>query len=66
MAIEYRTYAIGADDRIVSRIEMVCDDDDDAKERARQLVDDQAIELWRGDKWPCSNRWIVSELKPPN
>ena len=50
MAIEYGAYAIGADDRIVSRIEMVCDDDDDAKERARQLVDDQAIELWRGDK----------------
>jgi hypothetical protein len=38
MAIEYRAYAIGPDDRIVTRIDLMCDDDVSAKERARQIV----------------------------
>ena len=48
MAVEYRAYAIGPDNRIVSRFDLLCEDDDDAKERARQLVEGQTIELWRG------------------
>jgi hypothetical protein len=48
MDVEYRAYMIGPDNRIVSRVELICEDDDDAKERARQLVDGRAIELWRG------------------
>lgn len=48
MDVEYRAYVIGPDDRIVSRVDLICEDDDDAKERARELVDDHAIELWRG------------------
>jgi hypothetical protein len=47
MAIEYTAYAIGPDDRIVMRIDLVCADDDAAKERAREIVDGHAIELWR-------------------
>ena len=48
MPIEYSAYAVGADDCIVSRIELVCDDEDTAKLLARQLVAEHAIELWRG------------------
>jgi hypothetical protein len=47
MAIEYTAYATGPDDRIVMRIDLVCADDDAAKERAREIVDGHAIELWR-------------------
>jgi hypothetical protein len=36
MATEYRTYAIRPDDHIVSRHDLICVDDDHAKERARQ------------------------------
>ena len=48
MAIEYRAYAIGSDDRIILRVDLMCDDDEDANERARQLVDYHTIELWQG------------------
>jgi len=49
MAEEYRAYEIGPDNHIISRIDLVCEDDVAAKERARQLADAHPIELWRGD-----------------
>ena len=48
MAAEYKAYAIGPDDQITSRIDLVCENDTAAKERAKQLVDGQPVELWRG------------------
>jgi len=30
----------------MDRVELFCESDDEAKERARQLVDGHAIELW--------------------
>lgn len=51
MAAEYRAYALGSDGHIVSRIDLICDNDIGAKERARQLVDDRPIELWRGERF---------------
>ncbi len=48
MPVEYSAYAVGPDDSIVSRINLVCDDDDAAEVLARQLVAEHAIELWRG------------------
>jgi hypothetical protein len=47
MGRDYRAYAISAEDRIVHRIDLLCADDDEARHRARQLVDEYAIELWR-------------------
>ena len=46
----YRAYLIGPDGHIVSRIELLCDDDEAAKNRARQLVDGHDVELWDGAK----------------
>jgi len=46
---EYRAYVIGAG-RILQRIDLICDDDAAARERAQQLVEDHPVELWRGDK----------------
>jgi hypothetical protein len=48
MANEYRAYTIGSDNHIFSRVDLICENDDDAKERVRQLVNGHPIELWRG------------------
>jgi hypothetical protein len=48
--VEYRVYVIGADDHIQHRIDLVCDDDDAARARARRLVEDRPVELWHGDR----------------
>jgi hypothetical protein len=50
LAIEYRACAIGPDNHIMFRIDLICDDDDTAKERARQFIDGHAVELWRDKK----------------
>jgi len=44
----YRAYAIGPDGHIVGRMDLFCSNDDDAKERAKKLVDGHAVELWDG------------------
>jgi hypothetical protein len=53
MPIEYKAYAIGPDGRIALRVDLVCEDDESAKERARQLVDAHPIELWQGKRFLC-------------
>jgi len=42
----YRAYIIGRDGHIQDRVEFHCDNDNEAKERAKQLVDGHAVELW--------------------
>jgi hypothetical protein len=46
--LEYRAYLIGRDGHILHRVEMLCDDDEAAKERVLLLVDGHTIELWQG------------------
>jgi hypothetical protein len=46
---EYRAYVVGRDGHIQNRIDLVCVDEDAAKEQARQLVDGHDVELWQGD-----------------
>jgi len=73
---EYQAYVIGEDGHIQQRIDLVCVDDDAAKERAETLVDDLAIELWELDrkiatfepdplKTEKTSGWLKSELRPP-
>jgi hypothetical protein len=38
---------MGADGHILNRIDLVCADDDAAKERAKQLVDGHDVDLWQ-------------------
>ena len=45
---EYRAYIIGQDGRVESRVDLVCSDDDAARQRAKQLVDGRDVELWQG------------------
>jgi hypothetical protein len=47
---EYRAYVIGPDGHIQQRIDLLCADDDAAKERARQLVNGHDLELWQLDR----------------
>jgi hypothetical protein len=42
----YYAYLVGADGRFIKRVAIVCDDDEEAKGVAMQMVDRHAIELW--------------------
>lgn len=46
----YRAYLIDPDGHIVSRVDLKCDDDDSAKDRAKSLVDGHDVELWDGSR----------------
>ena len=43
-------YLIGHDGRIERRVEMLCADDEAAKDQAKQLVDGHDVELWQRDR----------------
>jgi hypothetical protein len=58
---EYRAYIIGKDAHFVRAIELVCPDDETAKEQAKQLVDGHDIELWQRERLVAKPR---SHLKP--
>jgi hypothetical protein len=47
---EYQAYVLGEDGHIEQRIDLVCADDDAAREQAASLVDGHAIELWQSDR----------------
>ncbi len=47
---EYQVYILFEDDHIKSRKDFVCEDDEAARERARQMADGYAVELWRGTR----------------
>ena len=44
---EYRAYLIGPDGHFVERVELVCADDEAAKEQAKSLADGHDVELWQ-------------------
>ena len=45
---DYRAYIVGTDGRFVRAVELLCPDDDTAKEYAQNLVDGHDVELWQG------------------
>jgi hypothetical protein len=44
----YRAYEIGKDGHVVSRVDLLCMNDEVAKEQAQALADCRQIELWDG------------------
>jgi hypothetical protein len=48
--LEYRAYLIGRDEHIMHRVDILCVDDEAAKERALLLVDSHTVELWQGTR----------------
>jgi hypothetical protein len=46
----YRAYIIGTDGHFLRAIELICPDDDSAKEYAKNLADGHDVELWQQDR----------------
>jgi hypothetical protein len=44
---EYCAYIIGEDGHILRRVDLVCADDDAAKDQAKLLADGHDVELWQ-------------------
>jgi hypothetical protein len=47
---EYRAYLIGSDDHFCDAVPLVCTDDTEAIEKAKQLVNGHDVELWQCDR----------------
>ena len=45
---EYQAYILASNGRITRRVDLECDDDEAAKEAAKQLADGCDVELWQG------------------
>jgi hypothetical protein len=45
---EYRAYTVGRDGHFIGSEPLICDDDAEAIERAKRLVDGHDVELWSG------------------
>jgi hypothetical protein len=43
----YHAYLMGPDGHIQSRVDLTCEDEEAAKEQAKQLVDGHDVELWQ-------------------
>lgn len=50
----YRAYITGQDGHILRPVDLHCENDDAAKERARQLVDGHDVELWQEERKICA------------
>jgi hypothetical protein len=48
---EYRAHIIGKDDQIISFRSFNCYSDTEAAVWAKQIVDDNAIEIWSGERF---------------
>jgi hypothetical protein len=46
----YRIYTVGIDGHFIGFEPIVCDDDAEATEKAKRMVDAHAIELWSGPR----------------
>jgi hypothetical protein len=46
----YRAYIMGDDGHILRPVELHCENDEDAAENARKLVDGHDVELWQLDR----------------
>jgi hypothetical protein len=49
--VDYRAYFIGSDGHFVRFVGLSCPGDAEAIEQARRLMEDQAIELWCGERF---------------
>ena len=47
---EYRAYIMGPDGHVQNRVDLRCNDEDEAVGLARQLVDGHDVELWQLDR----------------
>ena len=57
--LEYRAYIVGADGHFIEAVDLVCEDDHAAIEKAQALVDGHDVELWQLD------RHVTNLKRPP-
>lgn len=51
--IGYRAYLIGSDGHIQHRIDLLCENDEDAKEQAENLMKGHDVEFWHLNRRIC-------------
>jgi len=56
---EYRAYTIGPDGHIL-RVDLICVDEETARQRAKQPVDGHGVQPWLGDKRIATFRHLDS------
>jgi hypothetical protein len=47
---EYRVYILDKNGHFLRAVELICPNDDAAKEQAKQFVDGHDVELWQQDR----------------
>jgi hypothetical protein len=48
---EYRIYTVGSDGHFIGFEPLVCDDDAQAIEKAKQLLDGHDLQIWSGPRY---------------
>jgi hypothetical protein len=46
----YHDFQLDWNDQVVGKHELICGDDEDARQQAARLVDSYDIELWQGER----------------
>jgi hypothetical protein len=49
--VEYQAYWIGPDNHFIGFVRLLCQDDAEALEQSRLLVDHRPVELWCGERF---------------
>lgn len=44
---DYKVYLLGPDGRVATRVDLVCENEETARERAQLLAQNCAVELWQ-------------------
>ena len=53
---DYYAYILGEDGHVINRVVISCNDDDEARRLAKQLVDRHAVELWQQSRMVATFR----------
>jgi len=48
---EYRAYIIGRLGHIINRVDILCSDENEARQLAKRVVDVHAVELWQAGRF---------------
>ena len=48
---EYRVYTIDSDGHITRSTPLICEEDSEAMEKARQISNDHTLEIWSGKRF---------------
>jgi len=49
--VEYRVYTVDQDGHILKSTPLICDDDNQAMQQARQICKGDTVEIWSGDRF---------------